>query len=314
MLTQIVAKTGGAIASFPYGSRWITAGRALVALSQLSIILITPLAALFVPVIGQGVKPTCDGVWRATAYCITPGSSEWLPTVLLTLVFCSVVAGLYPRITSILHYWATLSLSLGISLPDGGEAAAQAFALFFVLTCAGDGRRNGWRSASRTGPPTVLDALSWAGHWGLRLQVAWIYTNAAVTKLKVNEWQDGTAMYYIVRGELFGAGDWVRELALWVTAIAPVELALTWGAIGIELCIAFVIVSRRDQGRLVALGLAVMLHGGIIMMIGLWSFGLVMIGGVCAAMAGAVTCKEGSTAPRRANLPAQRVTLLEKVS
>lgn len=287
MLNRILQRFENAIASFAGPDRWVGAGRTLIALAQLSILCFTPTEYLFVPLVGESQKPQCEGWRHITAYCF--GNEDFRPwvSVLLILLLLIVASGLFPGLTAVPHYWATVSISTGISLPDGGEAAAQVITLFLVFLLLGDRRMSHWhRPSASFSPRGVLHGLAWSAHWGLRLQMAWIYINAAIPKLSVQEWKDGTAVYYITRGEFFGAPKHLESLIYWVTSIPLVELLMTWGTIGVELMIAYLLVFGKTPTRLVALILSVTLHAGIIVIIGLWSFALVMIGGVVAAMAG----------------------------
>lgn len=57
---------------------------------------------------------------------------------------------------------------------------------------------------------------------------------------------------------------------------------MTWGALVVELLIAVCILGS-DRWRRVGLALDILLHGSIILLMGLWSFALVMIG--CSVVA-----------------------------
>ncbi|MFJ5533991.1 hypothetical protein [Streptomyces sp. NPDC093261] len=57
---------------------------------------------------------------------------------------------------------------------------------------------------------------------------------------------------------------------------------MTWGALVVELLIAICILGS-DRRREVGLVLDILLHGSIILLMGLWSFALVMIG--CSVVA-----------------------------
>jgi hypothetical protein len=59
-------------------------------------------------------------------------------------------------------------------------------------------------------------------------------------------------------------------------------VGMTWGALVVELLIAVCILGS-DRWRKVGLALDILLHGSIILLMGLWSFALVMIG--CSVVA-----------------------------
>ncbi|MBM7769771.1 MULTISPECIES: sporulation-delaying protein SdpB family protein [Glutamicibacter] len=287
MLTVTLQRIHNATQNYLGADRWVGTGRSLIAIAQLTVLCFTPTRFLFVPIAGETPKPQCDGWKSLTAYCLGNEESRPWITVLLIAILLLVIVGIFPALTAVPHYWATISISTGISLPDGGEAAAQVITLFLVFLLIGDRRRSHWDSASlRTAPQGPMLGFTWAAHWVIRLQMAWIYINAAIPKLSVQEWKDGTAIYYVTRGEFFGAPTHLQNAVHWVTSVPWLELSLTWGTIATELAIAYFLLFGKNRFRLVSLGLCVALHVGIIIVIGLWSFALVMIGGVVAAMAG----------------------------
>ena len=265
-------------------TRVLGTGRSLIALAQLSIIVLTPSSNLLnIPVKGQPTKPSCEGIGNMGAFCVFPQEISWLAKSVLVLALVIVISGIYPRITSWLHVWATFSISVGISLPDGGEQAAQVLVVLIALVLLGDNRRNHWSSGSSQRRNSVLLGVSTASHILLRLQIAFIYIDAAITKTAVQEWQEGSAVYYVSRGAYFGVSGPLSDLVLWVTEKPLVSLVLTWGTIVLELAIAFFIL-LKVKFRWVALAVCTLLHIGIILIIGLWSFALVMIGGTCCAV------------------------------
>ena len=287
MLNRIFERIQRSTENFLGADRWVGFGRTLIALGQLTILCFTPSGFLFVPVAGESMKPQCNGWRNLTAYCL--GGQEFRPwiTALLIVILLIVMIGVFPAVTAVLHFWATISISSGISLPDGGEAAAQVITLFLVFLLIGDRRKSHWHIASqKSSSQGFLRGFTWAAHWGIRLQMAWIYVNAAIPKLSVPEWADGTAIYYITRGEFFGAPTYLQDFVFWATSIPWLELSLTWGTIATELTIAYFLLFGKKRARLTSLVLCATLHVGIIVVIGLWSFALVMIGGVCASMVG----------------------------
>ncbi|BBE24323.1 hypothetical protein MN0502_32060 [Arthrobacter sp. MN05-02] len=181
------------------------------------------------------------------------------------------------------HLYVALSIVLAIDLPEGGDQAAVAITVCIALISLSDTRYWVW---SRSTQPNSLGGrfygLSWAAHWLLRAQMAYIYLNSSISKMAVEAWQDGSAVYYVTRMEYFGVTGPLAGLMREVTAVPLLAVAATWGTMITELAIAVLILSSRPWQRL-AFILAAALHVMIILMIGLGSFGMVMIGGVLAA-------------------------------
>lgn len=127
-------------------------------------------------------------------------------------------------------------------------------------------------------------ARRWGAQFAVRVQIAFIYFHSATSKFAVDTWADGTQMYYVTRQEMFGSsgpiGDNIRDL----TTSPFVTLALSWGAIAMELAIAVLVFFSHKRAARTAIFLSAVLHLSIIAIIGLGSFGLIMVGVViCAA-------------------------------
>lgn len=262
------------------GSRLVGLARSIIALAQLSIILFTSAQARFPPIGDADPGPICEGITNASIYCILGGSPVILSDIVVSTLLLFVISGFFPRYLGLVHYWATISISGSIALPDGGEAASQAVVFFMIFLSIADNRTNHWQATQTT--HSRLKAVSWAASWVLRLQIAWIYLNASVAKTAVSEWTEGSAVYYVVRDPLFGSAGPFGELFRDILEIPWVALTASWGAIVIEFSIA-IFVLWSSKSRKLAVLLSVALHVGFIVMIGLWSFAFIMIGSVLVA-------------------------------
>ncbi|MEI7030937.1 sporulation-delaying protein SdpB family protein [Streptomyces pratensis] len=284
-MKSILSRVGTAVLSFRPESRVLGLGRTVLALAQASVLAFTPAAYLFVPVGGDEFELNCSAPFSGSAYCLADGSDRQLVTWFLLAALLVVASGLLPRYTSILHFWVSLSVHGTVTLPDGGETAAQVCTLFLVLASSNDRRTWHWQRPGQAAATSVFQGIAWAGHWGLRLQVAYIYLNSSIAKLPVESWGSGTAGYYVSRMESFGVSGLSADLFLWLTAVPLVALIVSWGTIVTEAAIAVLLVRQSAAGRAVAFALSAALHLGIIMALGLVSFGLTMIGLVMCATA-----------------------------
>ena len=269
----------------PFSASTYAYGRAALALAQLSVLLCTPQWALTVPV-GGSDGPSCSGLEALSAYCI--GGSELgfvVGRAISLAILAAVISGWRPRWTSVPHAWVTVSFLHAISLPDGGEAVLATLTMLLVPLCLADNRTWAWPARSPHEVTTTFgrrDGIAAAIQWALRAQVAGIYFHSALAKLAVPDWVNGSAMYYVTREHFFGATGFVGEIMRAVTDTAWGTAALTWGTILVETLIAVCILGTVRL-RKVAVLLAVALHVGIIVVLGLWSFGIVMCGAVLVA-------------------------------
>ncbi|WPW33232.1 hypothetical protein P6B95_41730 [Streptomyces atratus] len=284
---------------FPAESRALGAGRSIIALAQASILAFTPASHLFVPVGGAEIEVDCSTpVQGVSLYCLAGSTDRQFLNLLALALLLIVASGVLPRYTTVLHFWASLSIGQSISLPDGGDAVAQVVTFFLILACANDKRTWHWqRSNSEEEKESIWQGLAWAGWWGVRLQVAYIYLNSALAKLPVDQWAEGSATYYVARMENFGAAGLFADLFRWATGITLIALLSTWGTIFLEGLIAFLLL-RRGSRQAAAATISACLHVLIILQIGIVSFGFIMVGAViCAASRGI-----DSNAPRLKSL------------
>ena len=282
-MTRVVHHLAGAIASYPAESRVLGLGRTVIATAQATVLLFTPASHLFVPVGPEGVTVDCTRLPQsASAYCVTGDLDRQVTTWGLLILLVVIASGLLPRIMSIIHVWVSLSVGMSISLPDGGESIAQVCTIFLMLASLNDRRTWHWQAPRRDATDSVFQGVAWAGHWGLRLQLAYVYLNSAVAKVSVDPWQEGTATYYVARMENFGAAGLFSDVIIWATGLTSVALLTAWGAIVTEALIAMLILQRGAR-QVCALALCTGLHLMIIVQLGIVSFGLIMIGAVLCA-------------------------------
>lgn len=261
----------------------VTLGRSLIAFAQLSILVLTPYSALMQTVIGRADAPYCGGIRGVSAYCLTSGAPGWVPTAVMIVVLMAVLLGVLPAITAVLHAWVSFSILASIALPDGGDQAAAVFTLLLTIICLGDNRR--WTLGSTASAVSHWRRqASLAGFMLLRIQIAAIYLDSAIGKLFTADWVNGTAEFYVLRDPYFGATGWLGDALRTLTTLPAMTVAMTWGAMVLEATIAVLLLCGQ-RARRVALVLCVFLHGFIIASIGLWSFGLIMIGAVLVASA-----------------------------
>src|SRR5690606_27617785 len=96
-----------------------------------------------------------------------------------------------------------------------------------------------------------------------------------VAKLGVEEWRDGTALYYWVSDPVLGSGPWVSTVVTPLMDVPFIVVIATWGVIALELLLAAALVASTSARRiLLPIGLA--FHVAIIFIHGITSFALVM--------------------------------------
>lgn len=259
-------------------NRWLGYGRTILAVAQLTILTFTSPTDLLVPIIGQTKFPHCDGVAVVSLYCIGGDlvNQEWRRWLMVAILIV-VATGYRPRFTAIPQAWISWSISMSISLPDGGDTVAKLISLILIPVVLVDNRKWHWSrpvgTLSRAGRGIALAFTA-----GVRIQVFAIYIHSGLGKLAVADWTNGSAEYYVVRDKMFGATGALGDFALWATMSPLVTISVTWGTIAVETFVAIAMLCGNSQYRRIALFAGLALHLGIIATMGLWSFSLIMIG------------------------------------
>jgi antimicrobial peptide system SdpB family protein len=252
--------------------RPLAVGRCLLAVATLSELLFTADAGLF----GDG--PRCVGISSLSLWCLGGAvtHSTLLARVLSIAVLLVVASGYRPRWTGVPHWYVTFSLFSTLVTPNGGDGAAAVATLLVIPICLGDARA--WQWATPVDPPSPgWRGSAFAAHMVFRLQLVIIYVVAAVSKIVDPAWRQGIAMHYVFSDPEFGlpAHSWPV-----ISALAGSGLlihALTWSVIALQLFVAVGGVGPRRL-RFAALLAGVGLHVAIILVMGLPSFGLAMVG------------------------------------
>jgi sporulation delaying protein B len=279
MLTRIGSHVRRrAVASDPWTNVYGVA-RSILALSTCMTLVASPTGTLFVPAAGIPEYPQCSAAHqRIGLFCLLPSNQvellRWGAVALLVLV----ASGWRPRVTGLLHWWVSYSLAANAMVLDGGDTICSILTLLLVPVTLTDVRVWHWQARAPSTPSEgelARRIVALSVLWLIRLQVAGIYFHAAVAKLAVPEWVDGTVLYYVFNDPVFGAASWLTTLTSAVAA-SPLLPVAAWMVLLLEyLLSAALLLPKERRGTLLVLG--VLFHGGIIVLQGLMSFGLTMI-------------------------------------
>ncbi|WP_304452133.1 sporulation-delaying protein SdpB family protein [Nocardiopsis sp. YSL2] len=224
--------------------------------------------------------PKCDGWLRwGGLFCVVP-SLAWAKALAIAVLLL-VVTGWLPRWTALPHVWVSVSLHNSMSMTEGGDQIAAIIALLISPIALLDARRWHWSfkddpaSVNRSGEIRRMVANTSAIL--IRLQVSVIYLHAAIGKLAVEEWVNGTAVYYWIHDPQFGPSGLRAALAEGVVSTALGVVLLTWGTLVLELALAYGLVASSPL-RKALFWAGVLFHIGIAAALGLVTFGITMIG------------------------------------
>ena len=165
------------------------------------------------------------------------------------LVLVAVVIGIFPAITGILHWWVAFSFSQACFLPDGGDQIASVLTFLLLPMTLLDSRKNHWFATGNFMASSLKYFTGNVFSWVIRLQIAIIYFHAGAAKINVEEWANGTAMYYWMNSPVFGSPHWLSWFYDGIFESAYLLSLLTWSVIVFELSLASAIFLTNKKAR-----------------------------------------------------------------
>ena len=215
-----------------------------------------------------------QGRWRW--FELDSTAASWAAMILLGLAAIAIIVGWRPTL------WFLMAFILLVAVQrrnpvilNSGDLVIRNFALLLALCPTGaalsvDRLRRHGRAALRTAPLVAP--------WGLRLlqlQMMVIYFFAFWSK-SGDLWRDGTAVSTVLR-----IGDLTRfDVPDWLTANVLIIAVFTWGALFIEVGLAFLLWAKPLRPVLIVLGISLHLFIDVFIVVGF--FGPLMITGLVA--------------------------------
>lgn len=267
--------------SRPYWTNVIAIARTLLAAGTLITLLFNSSGILFKESILSDQQILCNSMNQFGIWCMLSTNLElarWISIVVLLWV----ASGWFPRYSAILHWWIAFSYSSSATMVDGGDQITTILAFFLIPVCLLDKRKNHWHAPQPgyTGTAGMMGGLLVTlTYWIVRLQVAIIYFEASIGKMFVEDWINGTALYYWFTHPTFGADGWLRDMIITVFSNGTVVAFATWGVILFEVLL-FMALFLDVKKRKYFLITGILFHFGIIAVHGLMSFFCAM----CAAL------------------------------
>ncbi|MFF2886253.1 sporulation-delaying protein SdpB family protein [Paenibacillus sp. NPDC057967] len=255
--------------------------RSLIALSTMFTLLMNEVSTFFKPVAGVAEFPTCS-LYKISFFCLAPNDYSSLNVMkwILILLLLIIASGWRPRFTGVIHWWIASSIQNTAVTLDGGEQVAVVLTLLLIPVTLLDGRRWHWLPATVPERPLKIQATIIASVFliAIRIQMSIIYMQAAIAKVKNPEWIDGTALYYYFNDPMLGLNPFLKRIFDPILNSSLVVLP-TWGTIVLELLLGAGIIANKKY-KLLLLFSGFSLHIGIAVIMGLYSFSLIMCAGL----------------------------------
>jgi antimicrobial peptide system SdpB family protein len=251
--------------------------RSLLAAATLATLVATPHAQLFFRSVNYPDGVTCDRPLSVVSlFCLFRGDAGWIAVTIAIVVLLAVLSGFLPAVTALPHWWVAWSFNMTSPIPDGGDQVSAVLTLLLLPLLLGDRRLNHWQVdtgyASRA---IAVKALAYSALVLIWIQVCVIYFHAAVGKFAVEEWTNGTVLWYWFHDPTFAPAEPLRSVMLWIVASGLGAAVLAYGSLLTELLLAFALVANQRL-RSILLIVGVLFHLGIAVSFGLWSFSVTM--------------------------------------
>ena len=179
-------------------------------------------------------------------------------------VTCLFVAGIGGRLTTIAVYMLTVSLQdLNSLITDGGDNITRIVLLYMIFADL-SGRRD-------RDVPLAVGLLHNAAILAVAVQLSMLYLSTGLYKAMGEHWQNGVAVYYVMRVNAFawtGIGQHIYPSMIAV-------VVLTYATVLFEVAFPFMLFNRWT--RWFMLGAGVMFHVGLAAVMGLFGFSWMML-------------------------------------
>lgn len=252
----------------------IAVARALLAVSLAATLATTSSVDLFV---AGGYRNVCGGENRWLSFCVLGPGTENLVVCAALMVCIAVVSGKFAAITGVLHAYFAFSFSRQGQGGDGGDVIASNLAFILLPLCFAHQDYCSWAPSQVPLHSANRDLIAAASLLLAKAQMALVYFDAALSKTMVQEWRDGTAMFYVLSHPTFGGIDPLVGVGRLIASDAIV--LVSWAVVAFEFALAFLWLSTRRK-RAVLTAFAMAFHVAIALLHGLPSFALAMMGGL----------------------------------
>ncbi len=194
------------------------------------------------------------------------------------LILLLVISGYLPQITGILHWWIAMSFTLSSPLIEGGDQLNAIIAFLLLPVAISDNRFNHWYAPKQSKSENVK-LIAWSCFLIIVMQVSLVYYHASIAKFSVEEWINGTAVYYWATHNVYGVNESLRDFFMVIFSNKFIIVFFTWGTLCTEIILASWIWMKRNSWNWKLLfSIGVLFHFMIIIFHGLASFFFSMLG------------------------------------
>ncbi|PIF34229.1 antimicrobial peptide system SdpB family protein [Flavobacterium sp. 9] len=250
--------------------------RSLLAFSTLIILLVNPASLIFHTGLGVPQIPYCSDSFlsRINLFCVF---SEHLVfgRILAIVILLATISGFFPKITAPLHWWVTFSVNAGLVIVDGGCQVAAVLTFMIIPLVFTDNRTNHW-SISKKHTNEYANITAYLALQALKLQVAFIYLDSAMSKLSAPWWTQGTALYYFINDPIIGATGIRLELFNMIFNFPVLLVFFTYFVILLEFALGLSPLYANKKKKSILFKLGILFHILIFLTFGIFTFVVTM--------------------------------------
>lgn len=272
--------TAESIASKFYWTNTYGVARSVLAFGMLLTLLNNNIHELLSPLPVGGEANEYRSLAEYSLYHLFPNHIDLVWAFSVFVIFLALI-GWRPRIVGFFHWWVAFSYVNASLIIDGGDQITALLTFLILPVCLADPRKWHWTNDPSTKPQTywhkVTSIVVLSCFLVVQLQVAFIYFHAGIGKLNVEEWINGTAVYYWFNHPNFGLSPFLKTFFDPILTNAFTVTLLNWGVLLLEVLLFLgLTISKKWRPTLLLLGLV--FHFMIIVVHGLVSFFFAMAG------------------------------------
>lgn len=249
--------------------------RSILALSTFLTLLFNDVSYLFKPASGMDDYPA-KIILKYTFFSF--GENNYLTLSILKLIalviLFLVIIGWRPRITAIPHWYLMVSLQNNLTVVDGGTQIASVLTLLMIPIALLDNRKWHWGVSTKTN--SYAKIVSFVTYNIIRIQIALLYFDSTVKKLAVDEWIDGTAVYYYINDPIVGFNSFFEYISQWFVD-SPLIVLPTWGTLLVQTVLFLALFAPKKYWHII-FAFGIFMHEIFALLLGLVSFSITMTG------------------------------------
>ncbi|MFV7236017.1 sporulation-delaying protein SdpB family protein [Flavobacterium sp. ZB4R12] len=255
-----------------YWTNWLGISRSLLSFSLLMTLLFNNKLTLFYSGIQNENYPKFSNIeFNLFSWFNNLETGVIISVIILTFV----MIGIFPKYTCIPHWFVTYSFSITSACNDGGDQVASIITLLLIPICLLDTRRWHW-SKTQSEKTFIARTIATLSYFLICFQIFVIYFFASVGKFKMEEWKNGTAIYYWLTQPLFGATNFYKPFIDLILFSPILTTFFNWSVLFLELIIAFSLFSTNKKYRGVILIIGITFHFFILLFLGIVTFSITM--------------------------------------